>query len=786
MIKKIKVIYNKRTFLLEKESNNGIFYNLLGAIKVKIKNKIIVILFLASFLIPSSTTTILKTAIQPVSGPPSMELIQKWNYTTSGTYISGTPTLFDLYQDGMMEIIYGTGNQGLLCLDEEGNLNWSYNINSVVRESPAVVDVDGDYKPNIVFGVSDRLRFLDYDGTYMRYTGTGYILGAPTIVDFEDDGEWEFLVPSQTFSNGIYCINSNGTIRWTYTAVSNKIYHAPTACDLDNDGVYEIIFGSFDGKIYCINETGHFQWDAILGGQVWSTPSIGDVDNNGDYEIIVGSVAGVVYCFDDDGSIKWLNDVAHPIYTSAVLGDLDNDGDLEAYVGVNGESGISTPALHRFDGATGTIDWYYNVTDGFFRSPAIADVDGDTQEEIVMVSDDGVVRVLTESGVLDESMTYAMDGNAACSPVIADVDNDGYMDIFVGDINGVMYCLNVEYASSNFALTRWHTLSGSMFRTGHPDEDGDYIDNQKEEELGLTPTNVDTDNDQLDEGRELIFYHTDPLEGDTDSDLLGDGYEVDTYNTNPNDADTDDDGIDDYEEVYAGIDGYETNPTDADTDDDTIIDGDEIIEGTDPTEPDSDFDGLDDRQELDRGTDPWDTDSDDDLLTDGDEVWVYGSNPSLEDTDSDGLDDWEEVNLGADGLLTSVDDDDSDDDGILDGEEAGYGTSPLDGDTDDDSILDGEEIIAGVDGFVTDPLEADTDGDGYNDDIEIAEGTDPTDPDDYPIEETPTPTPTQTLTPTNTTTEKGAFIGGFVSFAIVLTTALSVIVLIERRRKYLN
>jgi len=748
---------------------------------LQFKRKIVVIVMLLCFLIPLFGQNGLTSnpIVQNVIGAPLLELEQKWNYTTSGNYVSATPTLFDLYEDGTMDVIYGT-SKDVICLDDQGNLN-----NSVVRGSLAVVDVDNDNKPNIVVGVSDSLRFFDRDGSYMRNTGTGYIMRAPSIVDFEGDGEWEFLTPSYLFYDGIYCINSNGSIRWSYTELIeptlDRVYGTPTACDLNGDGVIEVLFGSWDGYLYCLNETGHYQWRSSTGGQIWSTPSIADVDDNGNYDIIIGSNSGMVYCFNYDGTTLWSQDLVHKIYTSAVIGDLDSDNSLEVYIGVNGESGVSTPALHRLDAATGAIAWHFNGSTGFYRSPAIADVDGDGVEEIVMVTDDGVIRVLTAAGSLDDNMIYTMANDAACSLVIADLDNDGYMDILVGDVDGVLYCLNVKYASANYALTRWHTLGGSMFRNGHPDADGDYIDNQKEDELGLTPTNVDTDNDQLDEGRELFLYHTDPLDDDTD--------------------------------------------------DDNISDGDEVIYfGTNPLEPDSDFDGLSDRWEVDLGTDPWDTDTDGDLLTDGEEWNTIGSDPRLNDTDSDGLDDWEEYNLGADGYFTTIDNNDTDADGIIDGDEASYGTSPIDSDSDDDNILDGEEVIAGADGFVTDPLDddsdddglldgaevnthltdpndsdsdddnildgeeviggidgfvtnpndADTDSDGFDDDVEISEGTDPTDPDDYPVVETPTPTETPTTTPT----EDGSLIGGFVSLGIVLFTALFIIASVERRKKY--
>ncbi len=115
------------------------------------------------------------------------------------------------------------------------------------------------------------------------------------------------------------------------------------------------------------------------------------------------------------------------------------------------------------------------------------------------------------------------------------------------------------------------------------------------------------------------------------------------------------------------------------------------------------------------GTDPRDNDSDNDGLSDGDEINLYGTNPMLRDSDFDGIDDFTEI-LGA----TDPIDPDTDNDGLLDGEESLYGTSPINGDSDGDSLLDGEEIAIG-----TNPLDSDTDGDLVFDNEELYAGTDP-------------------------------------------------------------
>jgi hypothetical protein len=67
---------------------------------------------------------------------------------------------------------------------------------------------------------------------------------------------------------------------------------------------------------------------------------------------------------------------------------------------------------------------------------------------------------------------------------------------------------------------------------------------------------------------------------------------------------------------------------------------------------------------------------------------------------------------------------DSDNDGLTDSEENQEKTDVLDEDTDKDGLLDGQEIK----NYHTDPLSADTDGDGYFDEAEILGGYNPNGP----------------------------------------------------------
>jgi uncharacterized repeat protein (TIGR01451 family) len=158
---------------------------------------------------------------------------------------------------------------------------------------------------------------------------------------------------------------------------------------------------------------------------------------------------------------------------------------------------------------------------------------------------------------------------------------------------------------------------------------------------------------------------------------------------------------------------------------------------------DSDGDGIPDAVERRIGTDPFDADSDDDGVLDGQE-------PDF-DKDTDG-----------DGLINALDPD-SDNDGLFDGTELGLGcanpatnvkrgrcradadpttkTDPLDPDTDKGGVKDGSEdfnLDGKVDPGETDPTSGhgaddtgvvDSDGDGLSDGVERFLGTNPNDAD---------------------------------------------------------
>jgi len=336
------------------------------------------------------------------------------------------------------------------------------------------------------------------------------------------------------------------------------------------------------------------------------------------------------------------------------------------------------------------------------------------------------------------------------------------------------------------------------------DIDNDGLSDDYEQMIGTDPTNPDTDGDGISDGIEISEYKTDPTNNDTDGDHISDGAERDWYETHgceplgdidndgipnildidsDNDSlpdgdeilvyysdplvrDSDGDGIEDGEEVSIG-----TSPIDSDSDDDNMGDNEELAMGLNPTNNDTDGDGLRDGfEEYILGTNPDNNDTDGDSLSDGDEYNIYGTNPLVRDSDGDGLDDgYEVLNVNTSPLYEDSDNDnvtdyeeikgwyisftndssgtvfiikvtsdpldnDTDNDGVLDGVEKVYGSNPQNNDTDNDGLTDDQEISGvtydGVHVVYPDPTEWDTDGDTLSDGYEVnVSHADPTDDD---------------------------------------------------------
>ncbi len=377
--------------------------------------------------------TLENTHFQKMVG--AMEVIPnvKWSYVAGGGIESFGATVADVDVDGTMEVVVGSNNRKIYCLNgTTGMVKWSYLTRHWVYSSPAIADVDVNGTMEVVFGSYDSTVYCLNGATGVvkwSYATGDFVHSSPAVADVDGDGTIEVIIGGR--DDKIYCLDgATGGIEWSYLT-GHTVYSSPALADIDGDGIMEVVIGSNDSKVYCLNgATGVVKWSYLTGFYVYSSPAIADVDGDGVMEVVTGSWDDKVYCLDGvTGALEWSYLTGGDLYSSPAIADVDGDGVMEVVVG----SYDST--VYCLDGVTGGIEWSYYAEGNIHRGVSIADLDGDISGECKLeilvpnVSTDLLVCLNGENGSILWTMRLDKDIHDI---TIADIDNDNCVEIILG------------------------------------------------------------------------------------------------------------------------------------------------------------------------------------------------------------------------------------------------------------------------------------------------------------------------------------------------------------------
>jgi hypothetical protein len=267
--------------------------------------------------------------------------------------------------------------------------------------------------------------------------------------DLDGDGSLELIIAAQYY---LYVFGIDGNLWDGFPVMMN--YEAggtPAIGNVDDDPEPEIIvscnFAGLEGQLNVFNIDGSMQAGFPITydyGAPMNDPLLENIDGDPEYEIIV-SVRdwpyGHVFAYNGDASIDpyWENVTLDYIPGAGVSsGDLNDDGTPEIIA-------CSYWAIHVFDIKGNYLPgWPFvleqDVRGISYSNPVIADIDEDGLNEIVLgtvneqpQTDAGAVYVLNGDGTLVNGWPqYVL--NWIFSPVVvADLDQDGHLDIVVGD-----------------------------------------------------------------------------------------------------------------------------------------------------------------------------------------------------------------------------------------------------------------------------------------------------------------------------------------------------------------
>ncbi|WP_125061175.1 cadherin-like domain-containing protein, partial [Aphanothece sacrum] len=385
-------------------------------------------------------------------------------------------------------------------------------------------DVEGD-TISVVNLTADNGALVDnFDGTY-TFTPTANFNGTVTLTYGVTDGTATLAGQTQTFSvtavndapTGDPIFNSPQTNPFGLTDVGYN--SAPTFADIDGDGDLDAFVGERYGNTVFYRNTGtgsapSFTLEATnpfgltdVGNN--SAPTFADIDGDGDLDAFVGELFGNTRFYRNTGTGSapsftleatnpfGLTDVGNN--SAPTFADIDGDGDFDAFVG----NSYGNTIFYRNTG-TGSAPNFtleatnpFGLTDvGILAKPTFADIDGDGDLDAFVGELFGNTIFYRNTGTgsapnftLEATNPFGLtDVGYVATPTFADIDGDGDLDAFVGETFGnTLFFENISGVKATLSDTAEDTaiiIYAADLLAGFSDLDGDTLS-----VVGLTSNN---------------------------------------------------------------------------------------------------------------------------------------------------------------------------------------------------------------------------------------------------------------------------------------------------------
>ncbi len=377
------------------------------------------------------------------------------DFTTRGSYYAAAPSMSVLGpSEGMSFVAPAWGVVGSATADSAGFY---------------VFDDNGQVRPGFPLQTTDA------------------IWSAAVVTDLDNDGHMEMAFASN--GNRFYVMRENGQewmngdanagTKGVFKVLDNSFnYGSPAAADIDGDGLPEIVYGSFDGKLYVWNPDGSnvngFPFNT--NNAIWSSAAVGYLDGPGDTSpsIVFTSLADSLYVLESDGKRR----AGWPVFAkssgpslgrspSPALADMNNDTFLDiVHMGTNG--GVY---VYNRNG-TILVPWsnvrYSTLTTTASESsPVVADINGDGFNDIVCGGEEGQLTALSgaDATVLP-GFPIQLAGEVRGAPALADVDKDGMTEIVLAGWDKNIYVWDYDFAFSPGRTPPWPQFLHDARRTG--------------------------------------------------------------------------------------------------------------------------------------------------------------------------------------------------------------------------------------------------------------------------------------------------------------------------------
>lgn len=339
---------------------------------------------------------------------------------------NASPIIADVNNDGQKEVIVNTNGQiyntsgpynKMYVIDKNGNnlTGWPQDIGGFETfSSPTVADLDKGFSGLEIFAQSFNLNLpvmwgWHYDGNLISANWpislgfydmivVNFYTPSPVITDLDLywGNNYEIIQAFDYQQDLTYVWQENTSVRpnWPYANGNNSFNLATlSVANLDpstnSQEVLQNTFSSY-GNVRSLNENGSQNYLYGTQGFFNASPAIGDTDLDGKLEIVTLDAIGYLYVWQQDShSIEASYQFNEPFekYSSPALADIDGDDDLEIIA-------ASGNKLYAFHHDMTLISGFPKMVDStIYSSPTIGDINNDSHMEVVVASRDGKVYI---------------------------------------------------------------------------------------------------------------------------------------------------------------------------------------------------------------------------------------------------------------------------------------------------------------------------------------------------------------------------------------------------------
>lgn len=336
-----------------------------------------------------------------------------------------------------------------MSFTEQTDNEWGYSGRCCKSEYK---DIDNDGLLDLLIGV--------IDGTISHYEQTS-------------DTSFDFQLVTHDFCN-----------RNAY------LYATPTIYDIDDDGLLDLLIGSYHGEIYHYEQTAvsSYNFDLVsdnflsIDVGMFSYPILTNIDDDGRLDLLIGEGSGYE---DDDfvcgGNINYyeqmeigseefqlvsenFSDITVGNCSYPTIYDIDGNGKLDLIIGNRWIQDTTYRVAHYEQSEVGDENFDL-VTDNFnnfndnIQIPILTlfDISGDGNPELSLGKYTGGVGIYIQNSVdpyeftFDTEMIPMFTDEHFISAEFNDIDSDGNYDLLIGNSEGtITLCEQISYGSSQF------------------------------------------------------------------------------------------------------------------------------------------------------------------------------------------------------------------------------------------------------------------------------------------------------------------------------------------------